>query len=182
MFQWNQNQNSFTKNRFHQNQGSIIIGTPGLILGASSCGMDNSIESLQDPSPSWVCAYQLPSSSRGNQIVSQNCLILDGIHFTIDFNQCPWTKFHCWYVASVSMLLNAQFGLIWPHHLHEYFKEDRKINHPFWQKRQLQLILKCVFTLPVPRSSVKSSRLQAYRWKGNAFNPISWDYLGYSRF
>ena len=31
-------------------------------------------------------------SGRGNQIFSQNCLILGGIHFAINPNQCPWTS------------------------------------------------------------------------------------------
>ena len=31
-------------------------------------------------------------SGRGNQIFSQNCLILCGIHYVINPNQCPWTS------------------------------------------------------------------------------------------
>ena len=34
------------KNRFHQNHGSIVIGTLGLVLGASTSGKDNIMESF----------------------------------------------------------------------------------------------------------------------------------------
>ena len=32
------------------------------------------------------------SSGRGHQIFSQNCLILGGINYAINPNQCPWTS------------------------------------------------------------------------------------------
>ena len=59
------------------------------------------------------------SCVKGKQIVRQNCMILGGIHYIIDFNQCPWisgikkapkhhwstTVFHCIWGASPFMHL-----------------------------------------------------------------------------
>jgi hypothetical protein len=47
-FQWNQPKayNYLIQNKFHQNQGFIIIGTPHLVLSATTSGKENSMESF----------------------------------------------------------------------------------------------------------------------------------------
>ena len=101
---------------FHQNQGLIIIDTPGLILGESTPGKDNSMESfpvmlhLEGPfldgypckilhiigstlinSTISVCKFcgQVSALWQSNQIVSQKWLILGGIHNALILTSAP---------------------------------------------------------------------------------------------